>query len=391
MLKNRIEASLIVTLLVTAFSYTIILIASFVFTNYYEFLEDNTIDKIYENILNNKDINDDIEYFIVYVNDNNDIENIVYKTDERLDKKAIQEYINQTDNKENVDMKGYKTKTYEQKNMTIFLNIKDDVETLGLTLQLLIYIFIGVGLFVVAVFSIFSSIFLRPFYRNTQKQKEFITNASHDLKTPLAIISANAEVLQMTMDDNEWINNIINETKDMNKLIDNLLTLAKSDEVGKKLPKCIFNISDLVNDTVHSFEERYLKKRINVDINVNDINYNGNEFETRQLISLLLDNAIKYSPENGNIKIDVKEKKQKIYINFFNTTENNNINVKKIFNRFYRTKKNTRSEGHGIGLSVAQTIVDRNNGSIKAELIDGGIVFKIILPNRRKIKLFHKN
>lgn len=391
MLKNRIEASLIVTLLVTAFSYTIILIVSFVFTNYYEYLEDNTIDKIYENILNNKDTNDDIEYFVVYVNDNNDIENIVYKTDEKLDKKAIQEYINQTVHQDNADMKTYKTKTYEQENMIIFLNIKDDVETLGLTLQLLIYIFVGVGLFVVAVFSIFSSIFLRPFYRNTQKQKEFITNASHDLKTPLAIISANAEVLQMTMDDNEWINNIINETKDMNKLIDNLLTLAKSDEVGKKLPKCIFNISDLVNDTVYLFEERYLKKSINVDVNVNDIDYNGNEFETRQLISLLLDNAIKYSPENGNIKIDVKEKKQKIYINFFNTTENNNINVKKIFNRFYRTKKNTRSEGHGIGLSVAQTIVDRNNGSIKAELIDGGIVFKIILPNRRKINLFHKN
>ena len=400
MYKNRIEATFVVSICTIAIFYLILSITLFVFGQYYEYEETTIIESIYESIdSSNKKINDDIKYFILYTNDNEITKFIKSERQENLDEDIIDEFINATLEDDVGNIKNYRFKVFNQENQKIIisLNCKNDFDTLEIVFKLLIYIFMGIALFIIAVFSIFSSLFFRPFYKNIQQQKEFITNASHDLKTPLAIISANAEVLQMTMKPNEWLDNIISEIKDMNKLIEGLLLLAKADETNTKLPKMDISISNIVADILKSFEERFSNKNITLKTNIGNINYYGNEFEIRQLITLLLDNAIKYSTENGIINIDIKEWKSKIYLNFYNTTDTTNIDTKKIFNRFYRSKKNrNRLEGHGIGLSVVQNIVNRNKGTIKAQKEEEGIVFRIILPNKIDLKtrifhFFHKN
>lgn len=388
MRRNKIEATFIISVCTVTFFYLIMLIISLVFTKYYTFLENQTIESINNdiNVLQKESSYDDLKYFIVRLNNDNEIIDVSTSfLQEKLTPEKVKHFVNQVfDNEGNEIINNYRFKLYKINNtkVIIFLNCEDSIIALEMMLSLLIYIFIGISLFIIVMFSIFSSLFLKPFYKNFQQQKEFITNASHDLKTPLAIISANAEVLQMTMENNEWLDNIISETKNMNDLINNLLMLAKADEIDTKLPKTYFNLSKLVVDIIHSFEERFTNKNLTLNLNIDDnIEFNGNEFEIKQLINLLLDNATKYSSEGGNINISIHEKGSKIYLNFFNNTDVTDIDTKKIFNRFYSSKKSRdRTQGHGIGLSVAHTIVNRNNGSIKAETQKDGIIFRIILP-----------
>lgn len=239
-------------------------------------------------------------------------------------------------------------------------------------------------LFVFVLVSIFSKRALNQIIKSMEKQKQFITDAGHEIKTPLAIISANADVLEMTSGKNEWITSIRNQTQRLDKLVKNLLTLSKMNEDDIKLLFTDFNLSDVVADMVEPFEVIAQKqnKKIIMDIHPK-VKFHGDEDSIRQLVSTLVDNAMKYSNEKGTIKISLYGVKRGAKIEVYNTTDNiDKKNLNKLFDRFYRADSSRSREtgGYGIGLSIAKSIVETHHGKIMAKSEDGkSVCFTVII------------
>ncbi len=225
---------------------------------------------------------------------------------------------------------------------------------------------------------------IKPIAHNMEKQKQFITDAGHELKTPLAIISADAEVLEMCEGENEWVTSIKNQTERMSGLVRNLVTLAKADESKIKRQTAKFNLSEAFADTAFGFETSAKHANRNFVINITEnIYYRGEESEIRQLVSILCDNAIKYSDEQGIISLNLYKSGKNIVIDMYNTCEYvDPESINKLFDRFYRADESRSREtgGYGIGLSIAKAIVERHKGKIRA-FANGttAITFKIIL------------
>lgn len=242
-----------------------------------------------------------------------------------------------------------------------------------------------IGLFLVFILvCIFSSRAVKPIAESYQKQKRFITDASHELKTPLTIIDANTEVIELTTGENEWTISTRNQVKRLASLTEKLVMLSRMDEENTTLERQNFCISDAVYDTAEPFLSVAKSKGKTFDIDVTgDIYYTGDEKYIRQLISLLLDNAMKYSSENGIIKLSLYEHGRNKIIQVYNTADDipsGNLDV--LFERFYRADEshNSKTGGFGIGLSVALAIVNAHKGRITVKSDDGkSILFTVTL------------
>lgn len=227
---------------------------------------------------------------------------------------------------------------------------------------------------------------MKPVADSIEKQKQFITDASHELKTPLTIIAANAEVLEMCEGENEWLTSIKNQTTRLSHLVKNLVELTKLNEVHDDKHHYNFNISAAVLETASNFETSAEVANKNFSYSAaDDVFYYGNEAEIRQLITILCDNAIKYTDECGHIKLSLYKSGKNIIIESYNTCEYVDPNtVSRLFDRFYRADssraRESKTGGYGIGLSIAQAIVHRHKGKIKVFTAGTtGITFKITL------------
>lgn len=242
-----------------------------------------------------------------------------------------------------------------------------------------------IGLLVVFVLvCFFSKTVTKPMAESYEKQKRFITDASHEIKTPLTIIDANTEVLEMMEGENEWTVSIRKQIARLTALTEKLVFLSRMDEDSTRLEMLEFNISDAILDTAMPFETVAESKGKILDISVApDINYTGSETNIRQMLSLLLDNAIKYSSENGSIRLNFSTNGKLKTLSVWNTVDE--IETGKLdylFERFYRIDKsrNSKTGGFGIGLSVVQAIVQAHNGKVSAKSEDGkSIEFTISL------------
>ncbi len=242
-----------------------------------------------------------------------------------------------------------------------------------------------IGLLVVFVLvCFFSKTVTKPMAESYEKQKRFITDASHEIKTPLTIIDANTEVLEMMEGENEWTVSIRKQIARLTALTEKLVFLSRMDEDSTRLEMLEFNISDAILDTAMPFETVAESKSKTLDISVApDINYTGSETNIRQMLSLLLDNAIKYSSENGSIRLNFSTNGKLKTLSVWNTVDE--IETGKLdylFERFYRIDKsrNSKTGGFGIGLSVVQAIVQAHNGKVSAKSEDGkSIEFTISL------------
>jgi len=241
-------------------------------------------------------------------------------------------------------------------------------------------------LFVLILFTAFSKKVISPIVEGIEKQKQFIANAGHELKTPIAVILANSEVLEMT-EENEDKLEIINSTKKqaerLNELTGSLLNLAKTEEGVVDTTFEEFSISKLVEDEVLEMKSLAKNKEITCDISDN-IMIKGDRSNIKELIIILLDNAIKYSNENGKIEIHIRRQgKNGCKMRFMNTCDNpKSIDTKKIYERFYREDKsrNKKKDGYGIGLSMAKSIVDMHKGKIFTYITkDNYVCFTVIL------------
>ena len=229
----------------------------------------------------------------------------------------------------------------------------------------------------VAVFFL-SKIFLRPSEESYRKQKEFITNASHELKTPLTIISTDVEILEMDHGSSEWSESIKDQVKRLTTMTNELVILSKLGEENKNnYPFLEFSFTDLVNESTETFSQSFKVANIKLVKDIDeDVTFCGNRFLLNELCTVMLDNALKYTPKNGEEKISLKKNsKGKIELTFSNDIDpESEVDVSKLFERFYRSANN-KTSGSGIGLSIAKELVTMHKGKISAEIIDGKIYF----------------
>jgi len=232
--------------------------------------------------------------------------------------------------------------------------------------------------------SVFSKKAIKPVIETFHKQKQFVTDASHEIKTPLAIISANTDVLELCNGKSEWTDSIRNQTTRLSSLVAKLLTLSKMEEEQPQLLFCEFSLSDAVNETAIPFKTlaETQNKKVEIDVAPN-ICLTGDEGSIRMLISILMDNAVKYASNNGQIKISLLRQSKSVRLEVFNTCENiDEKELAKVFDRFYRMDSSRAREtgGYGIGLSIAKAIAQTHKAKITATCEQGnGVKFIVIL------------
>lgn len=279
-----------------------------------------------------------------------------------------------------------KSVTSDNITILVFLDCTDEFSTANnvITLCMTIGLISYIAVFILV--SIASKSVVQPTIDNIEKQKQFITNAGHELKTPLAIISANTEVLQMMSGENEWTKSTMNQVKRMSALVNNLIRLARMEERGENLVINDFNISELAEELADSFiavaenEGKHITTSITENLEVSsDRNF------IHELISILIDNAVKYCDESGEINISLQPTLKSVKLIVTNDyEEGESIDYRRFFERFYRadTSHNSNKGGYGIGLSMAQEITSQIKGKISAEWKKGKISFIVVIPTK---------
>jgi len=241
------------------------------------------------------------------------------------------------------------------------------------------FLFTGIGVSLIGLLAVLllliflSGRIVKPFSENYEKQKRFITDAGHELKTPLTIIDADTEVLEMDIGENEWLADIQMQTKRLAQLTNSLIQLSRMEE-QPQIEKIEFPISDVVEETVETFQALAKTQNKNLSSRIQPmLSMNGDEKAIRQLVTILMDNAIKYSDDGGRIEITLEKQKNSVQLCVFNTARY--ISKEKLplfFDRFYRAdqSRNSKTGGYGLGLSIASAIVAVHRGKIGATTQD---------------------
>ncbi len=318
-------------------------------------------------------------YFSVEVNENSSIGKIDTSHITAVTSEDAAEYTAKVlSNGNSSGYKGiYKYAVVKKENgsMVIFVDCRSQLRTATLLLRVSVGVALATLILVFLLVSVFSRRAIKPIIISMEKQKQFITDAGHEIKTPLAIISANADVLELTGGENEWITSIRNQTNRLDKLVKNLLMLSKMDEDSIKLSFHDFDISRAVSEIAGSFAAlaETQNKKLQMDIKPGLVLY-GDENGIHQLVSTLLDNAMKYSNKNGTIKVSLSASKKGIKLEIYNTTDEiYTENLNQLFDRFYRVDSSRSREtgGYGIGLSIARSIVEAHHGKISVKSENG--------------------
>ncbi len=228
---------------------------------------------------------------------------------------------------------------------------------------------------VFVLISFFSARVVRPVAESYEKQKRFITDASHELKTPLAIIEADADVLEMDVGVNEWLEDIRTQTGRLNDLTKNLVALSRMEEDAAQFQMIDFPLSDVVAEAAQSYQAPAKVQNKTFETRVQPmLTLHGDEKAIRQLTGILLDNALKYTPEGGRIALELEHQGRGIRLAVSNTAENiDPASLDRLFDRFYRAdaSRSSKTGGYGIGLSIARAIVTAHRGKITAASPDG--------------------
>lgn len=345
-------------------------------------------------------------HIFVELGKNNEILNVSYQyffqnedSEEKDYKEEIKNIINiisssgNVSGKYTIDSVQYRYKLLRQYNhREDFLIILDRSIEIS-TLKRLGFTFIIIGCTGLIVFFFISHILaswaIKPIEKAWNRQKQFIADASHELKTPLTVISANTDVVLSTPNETiknqeRWLQHIKSETTRMSKLVNELLYIAKSDANEIKMEMSDFDISNTVSSVCLMFESLIFEAdRSLVSDITSKIIYFGDEDRIKQLVTILLDNALKYSLKNTEISLSLSKNNQgKIRLCLSNKCEPlTDENISKLFDRFYRVDKsrNSSTGGNGLGLNIAQTITEAHKGNISVQYNYEMISFIVLL------------
>ena len=263
-------------------------------------------------------------------------------------------------------------------NLILFLNCQRELDSFESFLKNSILISFVVIVSVLILVILVSKKVIAPIQETYIKQKQFITGASHELKTPLAIISSNADVLEMEHGDSKWTNNIHNQVERLSSLVNSLVVFSRMEEKDS-VERAQFNLTEALKSRIEDFNElaNFQKKYIAIDID-SGLNYYGEKDSIVQLMDILLENAIKYAPEDSDILVCLKKNRKNAILKVSNKADVKKGDLSKVFDRFYRLdeSRNSTIKGYGIGLSMAQLIAEKHKETIRAYAPKDGI-FKI--------------
>lgn len=385
-------------LLVTIFS-VFILILIFIFNfnlyrNEYKEIKNNILkienmhNKLYPN-KNDEIVNPlfmDLSVYVVSIDDKNNILSVINYTTGGLKYDEIMDLTKKYLSNKNVNSIGnlYLNKYiyYLSKNNQLiildnsFINAK---LLSSLNLSIILFIFFEI---IIIYFSHYLTKWLvKPVEESFIKQKRFICDASHELKTPLSVVMASADMLDENPNETKWLNNIKSESERMNKLVINLLELAKSEDLNEKEVFNNINLSKLIETSVLSFESLAFENGIKLTYLIEEnVMFNCNSDRIRELLGILLDNAIKHTIDNEDVNVKMFKDKDFIIIEVKNKgKEIDKKDREKIFERFYRAdeSRNRNDNRYGLGLSIAKNIVTNHKGKISVNCADGYTTFKV--------------
>ncbi len=319
-------------------------------------------------------------YFTAMVTKDGNIEETDFSKIISVDKESVNAYIQKAVASQSergfIGQFRYVKQTDDRMTRILFLDCGRKLDSF----RTFMWISFAVGLLgCVIVFVIFlfaSGRIVRPIAESYEKQKRFITDAGHEIKTPLTIIGANLDLLESDYGENESFSDIRTQTKRLRELTGDLVYLSKMEESESTIKKIEFPVSDLLTETAQQFGAvaQASNKEYHIGIEPN-LTMCGSPDAIRHLITILLDNAMKYSSDGGIVTLDVVSRKKDLIISVFNTTVSSvsNENLSRLFDRFYRTdaSRNSETGGHGIGLSIAQAITSAHGGKITAETVNG--------------------
>lgn len=282
----------------------------------------------------------------------------------------------------------YKLSLHEDESkLIVVLDTTSYIEDRADLIDTSVFIFFSNLVFFIIIFVIFSGKVMMPFMENYRNQKAFITNAGHELKTPLAIISANNELCEMIGGENEWTKSTKEQVERMTDLINRLVVLArfeeKSEEKSDVAEKNI-NFSDIVTKSANSFKSMAIKGGKNFESNIQkNLCISGDDGAIYELVNILIDNANKYCDDGGTVGVGLLQhgitfKKAKLVV--YNTYKSGkSVDYSRFFERFYREDKshNSNVSGYGVGLSIAGNIVKRHKGKIHISYKNDTIYFNV--------------
>lgn len=269
---------------------------------------------------------------------------------------------------------------------TLVAFIDNTVTESGLNTLLNNFLIVGcaaiVALFFISL--IISNMIIHPLEENDRRQKQFISDASHELKTPVAVISANAEMLSTEIGENEWLSNILYEDERMGRLLKQLLDLLRTENAI--LPTEPVDFSRVVTGETLAFETLAFDNGITIRSDIDEgIVIQGSRTQLAQLVSVLLDNAIQHT-KGKEIELYLKRREHHALLNVVN--EGPEIPREKqehLFDRFYRVDeaRNSDDRHYGLGLSIAKAVADRHGGSISVSCRDGRVRFSVLIPVKK--------
>ena len=260
--------------------------------------------------------------------------------------------------------------------MLLLLNCERELATFRGFLYASVGISLAGTLAVFLLLLLLSGRIVRPIAESYEKQKRFITDAGHELKTPITIIRADADVLENELEgENEWITDIRRQTQRLAELTGDLIYLSKMEEENPALQVQELSLSELVDETAQSFQALARSKNRDFSASVAPgLSLNGDEKALAKLVSILLDNAMKYSPENGTVALTLDRNGKNARLIVKNSTPPmEKGSADRLFERFAREdrSRNSESGGFGLGLAIAKAVTEAHKGRIRAESEDG--------------------
>ncbi len=328
-----------------------------------------------------------IEFFVLMADRNGNYLAVLNNDD--IDNETAQQYINNIINKkDNTGMiDSYQFYNVPKDNGTLIAFTDKSDETKVLKQFIRTTIIIGAVTLVLLSFAgyFLSKKSIEPIKSAFEKQKQFISDASHELKTPLTVISANADVLYDEIGENKWLNYIKSQTDRMNLLVNDLLNLTRLENNTSGFICTDFNLSQAVTNTALPFECRAFETNKKFIVDIEDgITINGSEQHIKQMTAILIDNALKYSNDGGMVRVKLKKQGDRKILSVYNTGSGIREEEKdKIFERFYRSddsRSRQTTGGYGLGLAIAKSIIDKHKFGINVENYEGrSICFVIVM------------
>lgn len=273
---------------------------------------------------------------------------------------------------------------------TIYVFMDSSMENENFKSFMLISILVSIGGLIVisGLVIIFSKIVTKPIIENYQAKKEFISNINHEIKTPIAIIKASNEVIELESGKSEWTETIDKETIRMDELLKKLMFISKMDEDNLKMVKTNVNLADVAMELVSSFNALSKKENKEITANVLNCSIYAEEMLVGELISILLDNAIKYSRDESRILLNIYNQGKYVHLEVINEVDKIEVGEHNyLFERYYRNEDIAKhKQGYGLGLSIAKTICELHNAKIKCSSEnDHTIKFEVIFKANTKI------